>query len=186
MTAPVLVTDAVNRQYVCQYGCVFCICPSTSRLALAARRQKEIMDQRQTIPRWRIALLFLPAIFGGVFSAIPMQITMRFSMLAGMMAFASALFAGLGVFALMWRPKRRPDVFLATLCIAAGFAFMGQWLWQMGQAWHLPRLERRALDMTTLPMFGMLCIVAGGVGIVLASAHTIEMERMRKAELQDG
>jgi len=139
------------------------------------------MDKRQSIPRWRIVLLFLPILLSGVFSAIPMQITMRLSVLAGMMAFASALFAGLGVAVLVHR--RYMGMFMGMLSMAAGVALIGKWLWQMGQAWNLPRLERRSLDMTTLPVFGMLCLVVGIVGIVLSSAHTLERERLRKAVL---
>lgn len=140
------------------------------------------MDKRQSIPRWRIVLLFLPILLSGVFSAIPMQITMRLSVLAGMMAFASALFAGLGVAVLVHR--RYMGMFMGMLSMAAGVALIGKWLWQMGQAWNLPRLERRSLDTTTLPVFGMLCLVVGIVGIVLSSVHTLEMERLRKAVLQ--
>ena len=139
------------------------------------------MGKRQSIPRWRIVLLFLPILLSGVFSAIPMQITMRLSVLAGMMAFASALFAGLGVAVLVHR--RYMGMFMGMLSMAAGVALIGKWLWQMGQAWNLPRLERRSLDMTTLPVFGMLCLVVGIVGIVLSSAHTLERERLRKAVL---
>jgi len=140
------------------------------------------MDKRQSIPRWRIVLLFLPILLSGVFSAIPMQITMRLSVLAGMMAFASALFAGLGVAVLVHR--RYMGMFMGMLSMAAGVALIGKWLWQMGQAWNLPRLERRSVDTTTLPVFGMLCLVVGIVGIVLSSVHTLEMERLRKAVLQ--
>ena len=69
-----------------------------------------------------------------------MQITTRYTMLAGMMACGSVLIAGLGVYALTLRPKRRPDACLSLLCMAAGFAFMGGWLWKMAQAMPLPRL----------------------------------------------
>ena len=143
------------------------------------------MGKRQSIPRWRIVLpvlMIMLAVISMLFVSIPMAIPMRLSVLAGMMAFGSALFAGLGVAVLVHR--RYMGMFMGMLSMAAGVALIGKWLWQMGQAWNLPRLERRSLDMTTLPVFGMLCLLVGIVGIVLASAHTLERERLRKAALQ--
>jgi len=139
------------------------------------------MGKRQSIPRWRIVLpvlMIMLAVISMLFVSIPMAIPMRLSVLAGMMAFASALFAGLGVAVLVHRR------YMGMLSMAAGVALIGKWLWQMGQAWNLPRLERRSVDTTTLPVFGMLCLVVGIVGIVLSSVHTLEMERLRKAVLQ--
>jgi hypothetical protein len=136
----------------------------------------------KNLPRWIFLSLVLPSlgiILVAAFSAMPMQAERRLANASYFMAAISLLFLGFSIFDAIFKSKHRPRIVLPLLGYAAGAACLGRWEWNMGQAWHLPRAQRLALDMTTLPTLGLACIVAATVGMLWAMARKAVLARER-------
>jgi hypothetical protein len=136
------------------------------------------MNKKQVLPRWYIALFFLPALFWGLFSAIPMSIVQCLAVTSYFFAVVSVS-AIIGSIYVFFRFGRRLIVAFIPFSLAVGVAAISRWEWNLGQAWNLPRAQRLALDMTTLPALGFFCIISASVVMILISRNTI-VNSMRK------
>jgi hypothetical protein len=127
------------------------------------------------IPKWRVVLLFLPALLGPLIPSLSVQPQGKMWIVTTEAAFAALLFLCMTIHDLVRRVSYRPAIPLVWLTLAVSFGCISMGLRTMAQTWGLRRAHLPFTQVASWLDVGMLFLLVGVIGFGMACQKRARM-----------